>query len=189
MVPLPSDHFVTHPPLEKTLKTLLRQQRTKIEEIKKKTNYYNTRNLLERYDESPSTAKPADPPSALHRRAVPVGISFGQGPQVPVTPQRQQVAGAVMPNGPAPPQTPMSSALQNQLAGMSSSFAPPLSPTHSSRFLSTPCMIFNPDRYVIATQVHLSPSDPSASSGTTRWPTRCWAMTSLPRVRRHRDMP
>ncbi|KAF8587767.1 hypothetical protein K439DRAFT_755319 [Ramaria rubella] len=36
---------------EKTLKKLLVQQRNKIEEIKKKTNYYSTKNLLDRYDE------------------------------------------------------------------------------------------------------------------------------------------
>lgn len=40
--------------LEKTLVTLRKQQREKIEEIKKKTNYYTTRNLLDRYDESVS---------------------------------------------------------------------------------------------------------------------------------------
>jgi hypothetical protein len=28
----------------------------KVEEIKKKTNYYSTRNLLERYDDSPSVS-------------------------------------------------------------------------------------------------------------------------------------
>lgn len=38
--------------------TLRKQQREKIEEIKKKTNYYTTRNLLDRYDES----SPGTPP-------------------------------------------------------------------------------------------------------------------------------
>jgi endoplasmic reticulum junction formation protein lunapark len=106
---------------EKTLKALLRQQRTKIEEIKKKTNYYTTRNLLERYDESPSgvggggAAAASDPNSALRRR-------MPGGP--PTTPQRQG-----QPSNPNP-QTPVSkvpthqqqlsisSTLQTQLAGM-----------------------------------------------------------------------
>ncbi|KAF7375067.1 Protein lunapark [Mycena sanguinolenta] len=35
---------------EKTLQTLLKAQRTKVEEIKKKTNFYETRELLSRYD-------------------------------------------------------------------------------------------------------------------------------------------
>ncbi|CED83257.1 Predicted membrane protein [Phaffia rhodozyma] len=39
---------------EKQLRDLRARQRTTIEEIKKKTNYYSTRNLLERYDEAPS---------------------------------------------------------------------------------------------------------------------------------------
>ncbi|KAF9645401.1 hypothetical protein BDM02DRAFT_3101450 [Thelephora ganbajun] len=61
---------------EKTLVTLRKQQREKIEEIKKKTNYYTTRNLLDRYDES--TLSPGAP-----QRRQPV-------PQTPVQiPQRQ----------------------------------------------------------------------------------------------------
>lgn len=62
---------------EKTLVTLRKQQRKKIEEIKKKTNYYTTRNLLDRYDESVSS--PGTPP----QRRQPI-------PQTPVqAPQRQ----------------------------------------------------------------------------------------------------
>lgn len=65
-------------PLEKSLKQLLAQQRSKVEEIKKKTNFYSTKNLIERYD-----ATPADSPA----RPRPVGP---QGPQGPLaTPQRQ----------------------------------------------------------------------------------------------------
>ncbi|KAF9488915.1 hypothetical protein BDN71DRAFT_1512616 [Pleurotus eryngii] len=36
---------------EKTLQHLLKQQRTKVDEIKKKTNYYSTRDLLSKHDE------------------------------------------------------------------------------------------------------------------------------------------
>ncbi|KAG6819751.1 hypothetical protein H0H93_009051, partial [Arthromyces matolae] len=56
---------------EKTLQQLMKQQRTKVEEIKKKTNYYTTRDLLQRFDESPG----------LRQRVVPA-------PTQPSTPQR-----------------------------------------------------------------------------------------------------
>lgn len=36
---------------EQTLKTLHMKQRTTIEDIKKKTNYYSTKSLIDRYDE------------------------------------------------------------------------------------------------------------------------------------------
>jgi len=102
---------------EKTLKTLLRQQRTKIEEIKKKTNYYSTRNLLERYDESPSAAGGGADPNSVFRRRMPGGP--------PTTPQRQgqppsanpqPLASKVQIQTQTQP-TPISSSLQNHLAG------------------------------------------------------------------------
>lgn len=37
--------------LETTLRALKKSQREKVEELKKKTGYYSTRNLLEKYDE------------------------------------------------------------------------------------------------------------------------------------------
>jgi len=37
---------------EKTLQVLMKQQRSKLEEIKQKTNYYSTRELLQKYDEA-----------------------------------------------------------------------------------------------------------------------------------------
>ncbi|KAG8982471.1 hypothetical protein FRB90_006766 [Tulasnella sp. 427] len=65
---------------EKQLKALLAEQRTKIEEIKKKTNYYSTKNLLDRYDDSPSRKQPMP----------------ANGPSTPVAPgglrQRQSAA-------------------------------------------------------------------------------------------------
>lgn len=99
--------------IEKTLKELLRQQRTKIEEIKKKTNYYSTRNLLERYDESPS-----DVNAPLRRRNVPGGPSSA-GPQAPSTPQRAgQPSGIPTPLSKLQTQAPMSPSLKNHLAGI-----------------------------------------------------------------------
>lgn len=88
---------------EKSLIALRKQQREKVEQIKKQTNYYSTRNLIERYDES----QPTDSP--LRKRP-------GQASPMPilVTPQR--------PQGPQPPmqmlQTPqpISPNLQQQLS-------------------------------------------------------------------------
>lgn len=37
---------------ETTLRALKKSQREKVEELKKKTGYYSTRNLLEKYDEA-----------------------------------------------------------------------------------------------------------------------------------------
>ncbi|PCH35157.1 hypothetical protein WOLCODRAFT_166080 [Wolfiporia cocos MD-104 SS10] len=64
---------------EKSLVTLRKQQREKIEEIKKKTNYYSTRNLLERYGDATS---PVNPEPSLRRRNPPPGL--------PATPQLQR---------------------------------------------------------------------------------------------------
>ncbi|KAG6860210.1 hypothetical protein C0995_014243 [Termitomyces sp. Mi166 len=53
---------------ERTLQQLMKQQRTKVEEIKKKTNYYTTRDLLQRFDDTPG----------LRQRAVPTQPSTPQ---------------------------------------------------------------------------------------------------------------
>lgn len=63
---------------EKTLRELLKQQRVKVEEIKKKTNYYTTRNLIERYDEGSAS----NTNSPLRQRQMPSQLQ-------PSTPQRQ----------------------------------------------------------------------------------------------------
>lgn len=65
---------------EKTLKEVLKKQREKVEEIKKKTNYYSTRNLIEKYDE-PTSFDPGATP--LRRRQV----SPSSVPQTPFVPQ------------------------------------------------------------------------------------------------------
>ncbi|KAG9218476.1 hypothetical protein CCMSSC00406_0010369 [Pleurotus cornucopiae] len=66
---------------EKTLQHLLKQQRTKVEEIKKKTNYYSTRNLLSKYDESTPLNTP-QPPQGLRQRFNPASR------QPPITPNK-----------------------------------------------------------------------------------------------------
>ncbi|KAJ3836382.1 hypothetical protein F5878DRAFT_565775 [Lentinula raphanica] len=66
---------------ERTLQQLHKQQREKVEEIKKKTNYYSTRDLLQRYDESSPAATPLQQRSPLPSRPA-------QPSQPPVTPQR-----------------------------------------------------------------------------------------------------
>ncbi|KIK66209.1 hypothetical protein GYMLUDRAFT_192853 [Collybiopsis luxurians FD-317 M1] len=96
---------------ERTLQQLLKQQREKVEEIKKQTNYYSTRELLQRYDES----SPAGSPN--QQRSGP-----SQPPTQPVTPQRQPVQqnnGSVL-------STPVSPALMQQLNEISST--PPQPP-------------------------------------------------------------
>ncbi|KAI0090120.1 hypothetical protein BDY19DRAFT_938581 [Irpex rosettiformis] len=81
---------------EKHLIGLRKQQREKIEEIKKATNYYTTRTLLERYDDGPrSPAHPppsADPKTPVKRVPDANGgqhspRAAGKG-QLPVTPNR-----------------------------------------------------------------------------------------------------
>ncbi|KAH8082795.1 hypothetical protein BXZ70DRAFT_900916 [Cristinia sonorae] len=64
---------------EKSLIALKTRQRDKVEEIKKRTNYYSTRNLIERYDESTPTGSP-----------VPKRPGQGTPVPIPMTPQRPQ---------------------------------------------------------------------------------------------------
>lgn len=57
-------------PTEKQLRELRIKQRSTIEDIKKKTNYYTTKNLLEKYDEGPgkvSRSPPHAPQPRGHR--------------------------------------------------------------------------------------------------------------------------
>lgn len=60
----------------------MKERRTKVEEIKKKTNYYSTRDLLQRYDDSTPTNTPLIP------RTLPSQNAPGQ----PSTPIRQPVS-------------------------------------------------------------------------------------------------
>ncbi|KDQ22573.1 hypothetical protein PLEOSDRAFT_1095009 [Pleurotus ostreatus PC15] len=87
---------------EKTLQHLLKQQRTKVEEIKKKTNYYSTRDLLSKYDESTPLNTPP-PPQGLRQRLIPAP---GQTPGTPNNGgPHQALASTSGPNGrnPGPP--------------------------------------------------------------------------------------
>ncbi|KDR84493.1 hypothetical protein GALMADRAFT_133778 [Galerina marginata CBS 339.88] len=95
---------------EKTLKELMKKRRDKVEEIKKKTNFYSTRDLIQKYDE------PSSSPTPLRQRLPP-----GQIP--PTTPQR--VGGT--PNGKSVQQTPAPSAsLQAHLSPATPTY--PLAP-------------------------------------------------------------
>ncbi|CAL1698851.1 unnamed protein product [Somion occarium] len=92
---------------EKQLIALRKQQREKIEQIKKQTNYYTTRNLLERYDETPGPTTP------LQRR---IAVQPPTPVAAPVTPQR---SAQVQPQLPLQlPQTPapVSANLQQRLS-------------------------------------------------------------------------
>lgn len=77
----------------------MKNRREKVEEIKKKTNYYSTRDLLQKYDES-------SPSTPLRQRLTP-----GQPPS---TPQGRPIPnnGNIVPQTPAPP----SSGLQSHLS-------------------------------------------------------------------------
>ncbi|KAF9552577.1 hypothetical protein CPC08DRAFT_267828 [Agrocybe pediades] len=82
---------------EKTLKELMKKRRDKVEEIKKKTNYYSTRDLIQKYDEASPSATP------LRQRIPPAQPA-------PSTPQRQVGPGNPNTNGKAVMQTPAPSA-------------------------------------------------------------------------------
>ncbi|KAI0248009.1 hypothetical protein BJV78DRAFT_855438 [Lactifluus subvellereus] len=98
---------------EKSLGALKLARRNKVEEIKKKTNYYETRELLERYEDGTPTV--AGPKNGSSSRLQPQ--------QLPVTPQR--ATPAVPPNTPANLRTPISPGLQSQLAQSSQQPLPP----------------------------------------------------------------
>ncbi|KDQ31633.1 hypothetical protein PLEOSDRAFT_165102 [Pleurotus ostreatus PC15] len=87
---------------EKTLQHLLKHQRTKVEEIKKKkTNYYSTRDLLSKYDESMPLNTPP-PPQGLRHSLIPAP---GQTPRTPNNGGPQALASTSGPKGrnPGPP--------------------------------------------------------------------------------------
>jgi len=97
---------------EKALAALKLARRNKVEDFKKKTNYYETRELLERYEDGSSTPSSGAPPRPID------GSSSRLQLQLLATPQR---AGPVAPPntpGPTPAnlRTPISPGLQNQLA-------------------------------------------------------------------------
>ena len=86
---------------EKTVQVLTKERQDKVEEIKKETNYYSTRDLIQRYDE-PSPYNP------LRLRVVP-------DQPLPVTPQHQPLPNNVNLNGKTPG---VRQALQTQLSRM-----------------------------------------------------------------------
>ncbi|KAJ7909527.1 hypothetical protein B0H13DRAFT_2014228 [Mycena leptocephala] len=93
---------------EKTLQTLLKAQRTKVEEIKKKTNFYETRELLSRYDSgADGSASTPNTPQRGEGRGRPSLIQGGQGqtPQRPGGPRPSILTGGPS-AGPPPPQQP-----------------------------------------------------------------------------------
>ncbi|RXW18256.1 hypothetical protein EST38_g7596 [Candolleomyces aberdarensis] len=71
---------------EKSLQKSMKQRRDKVEEIKKKTNYYTTRDLLQKYDESAPNEtplrkrNPAVSPPQPPQFATPQQPQFGPGP-------------------------------------------------------------------------------------------------------------
>ncbi|KAJ7634455.1 hypothetical protein FB45DRAFT_467855 [Roridomyces roridus] len=101
---------------EKTLQTLLKEQRLKVEEIKKKTNFYETRDLLSRYEGSapgtPQQRRPGGPPQTpqqSQRASVPSTVSSNHRAAPPPTPARPTPA--------APPQRKWYDAVADILVG------------------------------------------------------------------------
>ncbi|TFK23586.1 hypothetical protein FA15DRAFT_670405 [Coprinopsis marcescibilis] len=56
---------------EKALQQVMKRRREKVEEIKKKTNYYSTRDLLQKYDDATPTETPMRRPNAQNPLATP----------------------------------------------------------------------------------------------------------------------
>ncbi|KAH9482111.1 Endoplasmic reticulum junction formation protein lunapark [Psilocybe cubensis] len=128
---------------EKYLKELMKKRRDKVEEIKKKTNYYSTRDLIQKYDDATPSATP------LRAR-------FPQGQVPPTTPMRPQ--GPV--NGNSVPQTPApSSGLQAHLSP-STPAAYPIAPPRKQWY----------DKLADAL---LGEDDPSTASPSSRYALIC----------------
>ncbi|GAA5842568.1 hypothetical protein JCM11251_004906 [Rhodosporidiobolus azoricus] len=76
---------------EKQLKTLVKQKQDKVEEIKKKTGYYSTRDLLEKYDEALKKAGSGSAPGTPTKPPAPkpgqqASVPFPSGPGTPARP-------------------------------------------------------------------------------------------------------
>jgi DNA-binding transcriptional MerR regulator len=94
---------------EKSLAALKLARRNKVEDFKKRTNYYETRELLERYEDGPSTGVPPARPID--------DMSSRRQSQLLATPQR--AAPATAPNTPTNLRNPpISPGLQSQLTRM-----------------------------------------------------------------------
>jgi hypothetical protein len=114
--PKPRVHFdFVHVFSEKSLAALKLARRKKVEEIKKKTNYNETRDLLERYEDGPSDRLRMSPSPAWPRNGP---VARVQPQQPPSTPQR--AVPAVPPNTPANPPAPISPGLQSELVARTS---------------------------------------------------------------------
>lgn len=157
--------------LEKSLAALKQARRSKVEEFKKKTNYYETRELLERYEDGSSTgipfARPIDDPSS--RR---------QSQLFPATPQR--AVPAVPQNTPANLRNQsISPGLQRQLTRTYSS--PVLSLTYryiytGSSLAETPQQPLPPPRklwYDKLADALLGDDDSSANAPASRYALIC----------------
>ncbi|GAA5997910.1 uncharacterized protein JCM10292_006900 [Rhodotorula paludigena] len=123
---------------EKELKVLVKQKQDKVEEIKKKTGYYSTRDLLEKYDEALKKG-PGSAPSTPAKQPVKTGnkppVPF---PGTPATPVRPGAPPSVQntPQRPFPPGTPGAPGTPANPAGMPyPAFPPPPPPTPHTRSL------------------------------------------------------
>ena len=142
---------------EKSLQALMKERREKVEEVKKKTNYYSTRDLIQRYDETP--------------QVTPLQPRVNPGQPLPVTPQQKQLFPInIDSNGKA-----VNPALQAQLSRSSivslmSQINSPLFFTAISPFLVQPQRRQWYDR--IADSI-LGDEDPNISSPSSRYALIC----------------
>jgi hypothetical protein len=136
----------------------MKTRRDKVEEIKKKTNYYSTRDLLQKYDESSPSGTPS-------RQRLPPG-------QYASTPKGQTIPnnGKIVPQTPAP----SSSGLQSHLSRMSFLVLP----LFVSKYLTamTPSYPIAPPRkqwYDKLADAILGEDDPSFVSPSARYALIC----------------
>lgn len=182
---------------EKTLVTLRKQQRERIEDIKKKTNYYTTRNLLERYDE----ASPGSPSSPLRRTQPIPGTPIQQQqptPQkTPITPNQHNFQHlAILQQPIQPPRKQWYDKLADALLGDDNSSTPPTSRyalicqkcfAHNglvmesqwkdTQYVCPKCGHFNPSQRSLDRGSPAAPNSRSDQSGST---TTSPSTTSLP---------
>ena len=146
--------------LEKTVQKLVKERREKVEEVKKKTNYYSTRDLIQRYDETLPT-------TPLQPRLQP-------GQSLPVTPQQQQ---PFPNNNPSTNGKALNPALQAQLSRASISLSR-LYQINSPSFFSTAIspLFAQPQRrqwYDRLADSILGDDDPNISSPSSRYALIC----------------
>ncbi|EIN08751.1 hypothetical protein PUNSTDRAFT_86781 [Punctularia strigosozonata HHB-11173 SS5] len=181
---------------EKQLQTLHKQQREKIEEFKKKTNYYKTRDLISRFDEpSSAQASPVRPPASTNGTPPRVPMTPHRGPalpplQTPGKPGSAQLMNSMLAATPARPLAPPKRQWYDKLADALLGEDESTSGTAASRYalICQKCFAHNglvkesvweDTQYVCPKCGHFNPSQRSLKAGNAITPPRAPAL-SLP---------